>query len=370
MVSRVGENSDQQWNRLYYDEWVAREGLDLVRGYMVDNVYTMPLKYWPRTGGYAAHIQLDGTGELDAAYVCEIPAGRELNPQRHLYEELIYVLSGRGSTSVWYPGQRKNSFEWGAGSLFAVPLNAWYQHFNGSGSEPARYVAVTTAPIMMNLIRNDDFVFDNDAVFPERYGGAEEYFAGEVDYETHHRYDKPMRVACSNFFADVNGIPDERLNKGVRGIGTRSISFDLADGTLASHILEVPGGTFTKLHRHGPGAHVLWLKGEGYTLMWPDGGEKVKADWGPGTMVVPPSWWWHQHCVAGQTPAQHLALRFGSRHSVDRLGEGTLKSVRAGGSQMNYEDFPAELRAELEGIFRDECARHGTPVQMAQMLDY
>jgi len=30
-------------------------------------------------------------------------------------------------------------------------------------------LAVTTAPIMMNLIRNVDFIFHNDAVFPERY---------------------------------------------------------------------------------------------------------------------------------------------------------------------------------------------------------
>ncbi len=54
---------------------------------------------------------------------CEIPVGGQLKPQRHVYEELIFILSGRGSTSVWLDAKKKNSFEWQAGSLFAIPLN-------------------------------------------------------------------------------------------------------------------------------------------------------------------------------------------------------------------------------------------------------
>ena len=168
--------AEMKWNCLYYDEWVKNEGLDLVRGAKVDNVYTEPLKDWDRTGGKAVQIQLDGTGEMNSAYICEIPVGGELKPQRHVYEEMLFILSGRGSTSVWLDPKNKNSFEWQAGSLFAVPLNCHYQHFNGSGTEPARYLAVTTAPIMMNLMRNDDFIFNNDAVFPERFNSEEKLF--------------------------------------------------------------------------------------------------------------------------------------------------------------------------------------------------
>jgi len=43
--------AEQQWNRLYFDEWVEKEGLDLIRGHKVDNVFTQPLKPWARTGG-------------------------------------------------------------------------------------------------------------------------------------------------------------------------------------------------------------------------------------------------------------------------------------------------------------------------------
>ncbi|NIO08127.1 MAG: hypothetical protein GTO40_09055, partial [Deltaproteobacteria bacterium] len=51
-----------RWNVLYFEDWVEREGLDLIRGTVVKNVYTQPLKPWKRTGGTGVMIQLDGTG--------------------------------------------------------------------------------------------------------------------------------------------------------------------------------------------------------------------------------------------------------------------------------------------------------------------
>jgi hypothetical protein len=96
---------------------------------------------------------------------------------------MVYVLGGRGATTVWYKDEAKHTFEWGAGSLFAIPLNSRYQHFNTSGQEPARYFAVTTAPIVLNLFRDDDFIFHNDAVFPHRFRGEPDYFSGEIRWE-------------------------------------------------------------------------------------------------------------------------------------------------------------------------------------------
>lgn len=356
--------TDQKRSPLHYENWVRGEGLDLIRGNIVHDVYTVPLKPWARTGGQAVHIQLQGTGDMNAAYVCEIPPGKKLEPQRHMYEELVYVLRGRGGTSVWYPGCAKNTFEWQAGSLFSIPLNASYQHFNGSGQEPVRYIAVTTAPIMMNLIRDDDFIFKNERIFPDRYNSEEEYFAGRVEDEIYSGWGFPYTVAVSNFFADINAIPPEKLNYGHRGAGTSGISFILADGLLGAHILEVPGGVYTKSHRHGPGAHVLWLKGEGYSVMWPDGGELLREDWRPGSVLVPPSWWWHHHAVVTKEPARHLALRLGNtRHRTDRLNEGTLKAAREGGSQADFDDLPNGLGERLKRMFAEECDKRGTPVQ-------
>ena len=64
------------------------------------------------------------------------------------------------------------------GSLFAIPLNASYQHFNASGTEPARYIAVTNAPPMMRLFRNQEFIFDSPVGFKDRFGGEADYFSG------------------------------------------------------------------------------------------------------------------------------------------------------------------------------------------------
>jgi hypothetical protein len=67
---------------------------------------------------------------------------------------VIYVLSGHGSTSVEINGKAHN-FEWGPRSLFSVPLNATYRHFNASGREPARLAATNNLTYLMNLFRND-----------------------------------------------------------------------------------------------------------------------------------------------------------------------------------------------------------------------
>src|SRR6266508_2737083 len=234
------QEPNRWWHRLYYDDWVAREGLELIRGHSVDNVFTMPLRHWPRTEGYAAHIALDGAAEQAAAYVQEIPPTRKLNPQRHMFEELVYVLSGRGSTSVWYDENKKRSFEWAAGSLFAIPLNAWYQHFNLSGGEPARYIATTTAPTMMNFIRNDEFIFNNDFRFTDRFAEEEDYFNPEIKKQVFEGWGEPTDICFSNLWPDINRIelyqPLENSEIS-RGIRTASYYFELANGVMGAHIL-------------------------------------------------------------------------------------------------------------------------------------
>ena len=351
------KENNLQWDRMYFDDWVRREGLELIEGYEVKDVYTVPLRSWERTGGSGVHIKLEGTGDLASAYVCEIPPGGSLKPQRHLYDEVVFVLSGMGSTKVWVDENKPNVLEWSAGSLLTIPLNAWHQHFNGQGGQPARYLAVTTAPAMMNFLRCDDFIFNNPYTFRHFYNGEDDYFK---------RRKQAVYIKNSRWLTNfVSDIYESGFRKGDRGQGTTVSVFEFPDTVLGAHVLQIPGGTYTKYHRHGPGAHVLWLKGEGYTLLWPDGGEKMKAAIRPGAMVVPPSWWWHLYAVTSMEPAVHLALKISNhQHLVSRLYIESMRSSKEGGNLVEYEDADPRIANEIRAMFAEECQRKGTDVRM------
>ena len=129
-----------------YDRWVVSQGVDVIRGYFVEDLKEVPMKWWDRKGGHGVYINLEGAGYLDDAFVVTIPPGKSLNPEKHIYDELVYVLSGRGATTLWQSDGKGQSFEWQEGSLFAIPVNATYQHFNGSGDREVKLLGVTNAP--------------------------------------------------------------------------------------------------------------------------------------------------------------------------------------------------------------------------------
>src|SRR5258706_11027375 len=129
-----------------YTRWVKNEGLDIISSFYVPSLHTVELKPWARRGGNGVYLNHDASRTSNDCYVCEIPPGKSLAPQRQLFEEMIYVLKGGGSTTVWNDAGQRITFEWKAGALFAIPLNAWHQHFNGSGKDAARFVPVAQRP--------------------------------------------------------------------------------------------------------------------------------------------------------------------------------------------------------------------------------
>ena len=340
-------------------EFIEREGIPIVEGFGVD-LLAVDTQPWARLGARGAYTLVAGRGDFLDMYVLEIPPGRHTEPQKHLFEEVVYVLEGRGNTTIEAADGSTHSFEWGEKSLFALPLNCRYQHFNSSGQKRARLAGVTNLPLVLNAFHNEDFVFRNDFVFPERFG-SEKFFQGEGEFI-------PMRPGRhmweTNFVPDLSTFQLQRWD--ARGGGSSNIMFVLADGTMHAHVSEMPVGTYKKAHRHGPGAHVVILDGIGFSTLWQEGqSEPMRCNWKPNSVVVPPANWFHQHFNTGAQPARYLALKFAGRrfHLSNQFGgDRSDVSLKLGGHQLEYEDEDPAVHARFESELRSngaECRMKG-----------
>jgi oxalate decarboxylase/phosphoglucose isomerase-like protein (cupin superfamily) len=334
-----------------YVRWVRSEGLDIISAQYVPNLRTVDLKPWPRRGGRGVYINHDWSRFCNDCYVCEIPPGGKLAPQRQLYEEMILVLDGRGSTSVWNDAGRRITFEWKAGAMFAIPLNASHRHFNGSGQDAVRYVAVTNSPAVMNLYDDVNFVFNMPADFLDRFAGEADYFSAKSEQRGF--------LLVTNFVPDAVNLP--LISAKERGAGGAHIRFNMAKGSMSSHISQFPVGTYKKAHAHGPSAHVIILSGEGYSLMWREGEEPTRYDWQVGTLIVPPNKYFHQHFNTSPVPARYLAFKHEVALIRNAQGVPTAWiSRRLGGDQIDYADEGPHIR----DMFSQSLAKHGLTPRM------
>src|SRR6478609_5551879 len=217
-----------------YTRWVKSEGLEIESAIYQPNLHTIELKDWASRGGKGVFLNHDASRTSNDAYVCEIPPGKQLAPWRHLFEEMIYVLDGRGSTTVWNDAGAKITFEWKKGAIFAIPLNAMHQHFNASGKEPARFVSVTNAPAIINAFGDLDFVFNTKYDFKDRFSGEPDYFANKGEQKG--------LLLDTNFVADAINLPLIAAKE--RGAGGGHIRFNMAKGSMNSHISQFPVGTY------------------------------------------------------------------------------------------------------------------------------
>ena len=345
-----------------YKEWQRSEGVPVLTGFYIEDLKTVELAPWPRKGGRGLFVNLEGTGGQNDMQVVELEPGHASELEHHLYEEMVYVVDGRGSTSVWYDEARKQTFEWTAGSLFSIPLNANFRHFNSSGGKPARLVSVTNAPTILNLFHNHDFVFHNPYAFTDRFAGEEGAFSGRgTAYRGRHWE--------TNFVADVHTI--ELPEWSDRGGGGRVMLIELAKNSMGAHISQFQTGMYKKAHRHGPGAHVIILDGDGFSLLWEEGdAERRRCDWRPGTVIVPPEDWLHQHFNTGSRPARYLAMRMHGKRFIqpaNRGGEDAIAiSGKLGGWQIEYEDEDPHIHS----LFEAELAQHGAACHMASMVPW
>ncbi|MFQ5683096.1 MAG: ethanolamine ammonia lyase-activating protein [Candidatus Binatia bacterium] len=348
-----------------YAEWLKKEGVKVYEEFYFPSLAKIELGPWPRKGGEGAVIHIANRRMPNDCHVVEIKPKGKSEPEHHMYELTIYVLSGCGATTIWQGDkERKQTFEWHAGSLFSIPLNAWYQNFNGSGDEPTRYIAVTNAPPMMRLFRDNEFIFNCNFRFLGRYSGEADYFSGNGKLFN-------RRIWESNFIANT---PDMRLyGWKERGAGGINAMLEMADNNVKSHISEFPVGTYKKAHRHGPGAHLVLLSGNGgFSLVWTkeDRSDMIKCDWQLGSMVVVPSDnCFHQHFNSGSNRARYLALRPGDMGLIAPRGGGSEnadRSIKQGGWQIEYEDEDREIHE----IFEKELTHNGATCKMKAFIPW
>jgi len=288
-----------------YLAWAENEGVPITEDFGID-LLKIPTKTWPRFGVEGGIAHLKGRGDFVSMFVLDLAPAAKTSPQKHLFEEVVYVLSGFGSTTVEAGDGRKYSFEWGPKSLFALPLNARYQHFNTSGTERARLASVNNLCLQLNLFHNEGFIFDNPYEFPERQGAAN-HFSGEGELV-------PVRPGRNmwetNFISDLSAFELKTWSE--RGAGGSNMMFVLADGTMHAHTSQMPVGTYKKGHRHGSDFHVFAVTGHGYSLLWYDiAKDLVRIDWQHGVVFAPPDQMFHQHFNTSRDPARYLAVAFG-----------------------------------------------------------
>lgn len=357
----------------FYRRWIESEGIPIYEGFYIDDLSLLELKPWARVGGKGAYVVLEGMAGTDDAFVLELAPGEESAPKKHIFEEVIYVLSGQGETHVWQPSRPRQQFRWKEGSLFSVPLNAWHQYKN-TGREPARLIGVTSAPVALDLYHNAEFVFNNDFVFSDRYDGESDYFERRRWF----RYAGLKGVNPDELASvEANVVPDIRkldLKLFPRGVGNSYAFLQMADNVIAPHIAAWEVGVYSKAHRHGPGSIIIIVEGKGHSLVWNGdihysrGKPHQRVDWHVGSMFVPPLYYFHQHFNTGNCPGRYVAIAWvGRKYRIDGLGTEThvqpVTHVREGGNQIDYEDEDPLVRR----MFEEDLKKSGVESKMPRV---
>jgi quercetin dioxygenase-like cupin family protein len=97
--------------------------------------------------------QMNTRMETVDAYMQIIPPGSRSGRHRHLAEECLYVVEGRGydlhqdcdveitDTYHWTPQAAVKRWEWEAGDVIYIPPNTIHQHFNAAADQPVRLIS-------------------------------------------------------------------------------------------------------------------------------------------------------------------------------------------------------------------------------------
>jgi mannose-6-phosphate isomerase-like protein (cupin superfamily) len=304
-----------------YGDWAKREGIPIVTGAVLD-LLAIETRKWARFDMDGAVCHLDGRDDFLALSVVVLKPGARSAPQHHLYEELCFVLAGSGSTEIERGDGTVRRVEWGPDSLFAVPMNARYRHHN-PGAEPARLALVSDLRYLLNLYRNEHFLFATELAPPER-------------------------AAADDLAGDLAALP----------LAAGSRRFSLASGSIGADLHELAPKTYRPARRQMQGIPLFGVAGAGYTLIDADRPDEARRiDWRRGLVIAAPGMSFNQHFNAGALPCRYLEVQFGSeRYPLFRSRRAAYgdRSVYAAGSA---EIGPDEEDPRIAAQFEAECRR-------------
>src|SRR5207248_8001200 len=103
----VASSRQRTWNQTNvnpWEEWLKQENLPIHRDYYVADLRKAEVKPWKRLGPgtSGAYIDLIGGEGVNVGYLCELAPRARTEPQRSLFEEVLYVLNGEGESLIWY----------------------------------------------------------------------------------------------------------------------------------------------------------------------------------------------------------------------------------------------------------------------------
>ena len=91
-----------------YAFWQETEGIPMYDGYWIEDVRTVSSEIGTNSGK-GALVNLNGAGMIAMSHINEIAPKQQLNAERHLYEEIVFILSGQGATVIWNDGGAKHT---------------------------------------------------------------------------------------------------------------------------------------------------------------------------------------------------------------------------------------------------------------------
>jgi hypothetical protein len=340
-----------------YDRWMESVGIPIHRGFFIEDLRTVELGWWDERQCKAAFIQLMGQEGITSAVVIEIAPGETLPPVKFALDELIYVLQGRGISTVWAAdGAPKKTFEWQDRSLFEIGSNLYLQLGNMRGDRPARLLRYSYLPLATSLITEPSFYFNNPF---QKADSSRQEMDAYSEAKLIENGDPALAWGGNRVYWFGNFFPDmaawDKLTTNRRG--GMSVTIMFPNSEMSCHMSVFPTRTYKKAHRHGPGRVIVIPAGEGYSILWEEGKDKIVAPWHEGSMFVPPNKWFHQHFNVGATPARYLALH------PPRQFRGHAEKIEDRAKDMiEYVDEDPWIREKFEG----ELSKRGLTTLMPQ----